>query len=101
MKNLLLLLSLLLGQPMFCQAQRLGDYLNNLVAPLDKTEITSGFLWDKGTNGFVEPAIYDGTLRDSVYLQPATFGFLYIQARNAYIGTNTNPLPSQTRTWIM
>jgi len=93
MKNILILLSILLGQPVFCQGQHLGDVLNNLVAPLDKTEITSNFLWDKGVNGFAEPAIFDGVLRDSVYLQPATFGFLYVQARNAFVGTGTNPLP--------
>jgi len=67
--------------------------LNNLVAPLDKTEIVSNFLWDKGTNGFAEPAIFDGIQRDSVYLQPFTFGFLYVQARNAYVGSGANPLP--------
>jgi hypothetical protein len=93
MKNILILLSILLGQPVFCQAQRLTDFLTNMVAPLDKTEITSGFVWDKGVNGFAEPAVFDGIIRDSVYLQPATFGFLYVQARNGYVGTGTNPLP--------
>ena len=67
--------------------------LSHLVASLDKDEVTSNFLWDKGTNGFVEPALFDGILRDSVYLQPLTFGFLYVQARNAYVGTGANPLP--------
>ncbi|MDO8365482.1 MAG: hypothetical protein Q7T20_01710 [Saprospiraceae bacterium] len=94
MKNILFLLSLLLGQPTFCQAQRLGDFLSNVVAPLDKIEITSDLLWDKGLNGFAEPAIFDGLLRDSVYMQPATFGFLYMQARNAFVGAGTNPLPT-------
>ncbi len=93
MKNIFILLSILLGQPMFCQAQRLGDFLNNLVAPLDKTEITSNFLWDQGLNGFAEPVIFDGIIRDSICLQPTTFGFLYVQARNAYVGTGPNPLP--------
>ena len=93
MKNILFLLSILLGQPMLCQAQRLGGFLGNLVAPLDKTEISSGFLWDKGLNGFAEPALFDGILRDSICLQPATFGFLYAQARNAFVGTGVNPLP--------
>lgn len=93
MKNTLFLLSILLGPPMFCQAQRLDDFLSNMVAALDKTEITSNFLWDKGLNGLAEPAIFDGVLRDSVYLQPATFGFLYMQARNAFVGVGTNPLP--------
>ncbi len=93
MKNILFLLSILLGQPLFCHAQRLGDFLGNLVAPLDKTEISSNFLWDKGLNGLAEPAIFDGILRDSLVLQPETFGFLYAQARNAFVGTGINPLP--------
>lgn len=93
MKNIFFLLSILLGQVVYCQAQRLGDFLTNLVAPLDKTEISSGFLWDKGTNGLAEPAVFDGILRDSVYLQPQTFGFLYVQARNAFVGSGANPLP--------
>ncbi|MBX2889504.1 MAG: hypothetical protein KF734_01130 [Saprospiraceae bacterium] len=93
MKINLFLLSALLGLPLFCQSQRLGEFLTNMVAPLDKSEITSGFLWDKGLNGLAEPAIFDGTRRDSAYLQPATFGFLYIQARNAYVGSGANPLP--------
>ncbi|MBX2889508.1 MAG: hypothetical protein KF734_01150 [Saprospiraceae bacterium] len=87
------MLSILLGQPFFCQAQRLGEFLTNMVAPLDKAKINSNFLWDKGLNGLAEPAIFDGVFRDSVCLQPATFGFLYVQARNAYVGTGTNPLP--------
>lgn len=73
MKIILLLLSILLGQPILCQAQRLGDFLTNMVAPLDKTEITSDFLWDKGLNGLAEPAIFDGIIRDSVCLQPTVF----------------------------
>ena len=60
MKNILFLLSILLGQTMYGQTQRLGDALNHLVDPLDKTQINSGYLWDKGTNGFGEPAIFDG-----------------------------------------
>ena len=94
MKYIFFLLSFLLGQPMFCQAQRLGDFLTTMVAPLDKTEITSNFLWDKGLNGFAEPALFDGILRDSLCLQPSAFGFLYTQARNAFVGTGTNTLPS-------
>jgi len=93
MKNILFLLSILLGQPMLCQAQRLGDFLANMVAPLDKTEITSDFLWDKGLNGFAEPAMFDGIIRDSICIQPTAFGFLYVQARNAFVGTGVNPLP--------
>ncbi|MCW5923525.1 MAG: hypothetical protein KIS77_14370 [Saprospiraceae bacterium] len=72
---------------------RLPEVLNHLTAPLNKTEIVSNFLWDKGLNGLAEPAIFDGIMRDSVYLQPATFGFLYAQARNAYAGMGANPLP--------
>jgi hypothetical protein len=94
MKNIFFMLSFLLGQPMFCQAQRLGDFLTNMVAPLDKTEISSNFLWDKGLNGLAEPAIFDGIIRDSVCLQPIAFGFLYVQARNAFVGTGANALPS-------
>ncbi|MFN0216150.1 MAG: hypothetical protein ACKVT2_17975, partial [Saprospiraceae bacterium] len=93
MKNILFLLSILLGQPFFCHSQRLGDFLTNMVAPLDKTEITSNFLWDKGLNGFAEPALFDGILRDSICIQPTAFGFLYAQARNAFVGTGVNPLP--------
>ena len=93
MKNILFLLSILLVQPFFCQAQRLGNFLSNMVAPLDKTEITSDFLWDKGLNGFAEPAIFDGIIRDSICIQPTAFGFLYVQARNAFVGTGVNPLP--------
>jgi len=93
MENILFLLSILLVQPFFCQAQRLGDFLTNMVAPLDKTEITSDFLWDKGLNGFAEPALFDGILRDSICIQPTAFGFLYVQARNAFVGTGVNPLP--------
>gem|GEM_PF-2182442 len=78
---------------LFCQAQGLGDFPSNLVAPLDKSEITSDFLWDKGLNGLAEPAIFDGIIRDSVYFQPIAFGFLYVQARNAFVGTGANPLP--------
>ena len=78
MKNILFLLSILLVQPFFCQAQRLGDFLTNMVAPLDKTEITSDFLWDKGLNGFAEPALFDGIIRDSICIQPTAFGFLYV-----------------------
>lgn len=70
MKNILIMLSILLGQPVLCQAQRLGEFLTNMVSPLDKTEITSNFLWDKGLNGLAEPAMFDGIIRDSVYLQP-------------------------------
>ena len=93
MKNIFFMLSFLLGQPMFCQAQRLGDFLTNMVAPLDKTEISSNFLWDKGLNGLAEPAIFDGIIRDSFCIQPTAFGFLYAQARNAFVGTGANPLP--------
>ena len=97
MENILFLLSILLVQPFFCQAQRLGDFLTNMVAPLDKTEITSDFLWDKGLNGFAEPALFDGIIRDSVCFQPTAFGFLYTQARNAFVGTGANPLPHPDR----
>lgn len=93
MKNILFLLSILLGQTMYGQTQRLGDALNHLVDPLDKTQINSGYLWDKGTNGFGEPAVFDGVLYDSAYLQPLTFGFLYVQARNSFVGNGTNLLP--------
>jgi hypothetical protein len=36
-------------------------------------------------NGLADPLLFDGTRRDSVYLQPATFGLLFTQARNSSV----------------
>jgi len=71
----------------------LSQTLEHLVAPLDKTDVSSGFLWDKGLSGLAEPGIFDGIRRDSIYLQPMTFGLLYTQAQRSYVGTAGNPLP--------
>ena len=89
-KSIIILFGMLIAFSSQTQTGGLPDYLSNLVAPLDKSEIESEYLWDKGLNGFAEPAIFDGILRDSVYVQPITFGFLYTQARNSYVGTGNN-----------
>ena len=86
MKNrLLFLMAMFMAQALHAQNDNLVSYLHHLVDSLDKSEVNSNFLWDKGTNGFAEPAIYDGALRDSVYLQPSAFGFLYVQASCIFV----------------
>ena len=78
-------MAMFMAQALHAQNDNLVGYLHHLVDSLDKSEVNSNFLWDKGTNGFAELAIYDGALRDSVYLQPSAFGFLYVQASCIFV----------------
>ncbi|HEX8428399.1 hypothetical protein [Hymenobacter sp.] len=90
------LLALLLGRPVALRAQALTDdtrqQLDYLFAPLDKTQVPTGFLIEYGLPlAPLDP--FNGTLTDSSLTNPAGFRFLYASAYSAR-ASGSNPLPT-------
>ncbi|MGI4759090.1 MAG: T9SS type A sorting domain-containing protein [Janthinobacterium lividum] len=96
LKKAALLLLATLGMRV-AQAQTAPDatrqYLDNLVAPLDKSQVPTGFLVEYGVP-LVPLDVFNGTLTDSSRTNPDGFRFIYATAYSAWLGSGANPLPS-------
>jgi hypothetical protein len=66
----------------FVHAQTLPQKIQNLYAPLDKTLVPSGYLFDLAVP-LANPSQYDGTLNDSNYVDINVFGMIYGEMRNS------------------
>ncbi len=69
------------------------QYLDNLVAPLDKTQVPTGFLAEYAVP-LVPLDVFNGTLTDSSRTNPDGFRFIYTTVYSAWLGSGNNPLPS-------
>lgn len=93
MKNFLLVpLMALVASPCFAQNQTLPEKLNYLCAPLDKSQVQTGYLYDLSWS-FANPADYRGVLTDSNYVSPDVFGMLYGAMRGSRVSTSGLPSP--------
>lgn len=97
MKNLyslLLLLALLLPTRLLAQGlvDDMGSQIQYLFAPVDKSQVPTGFLMDYGLP-LLPLDVFNGTLTDSSRTNPAGFRFLYgtVYSSRVY---GANPLPT-------
>jgi hypothetical protein len=70
----------------------IGKQLKYLVQPLDKNQIPTGFLVEQGTI-FWDMAYFNGVLSDNNFFVPNMWRTAYVQFRESYCGTGSNPLP--------
>lgn len=89
------LFAVLLAGLCHAQNQTLPQQLSNLYAPLDKSQLATGYLYDLSVP-MVEPLRYAGVLNDSNYTDINTFGMVYGEMLNAQtlFATSTLPTPS-------
>jgi len=64
-----------------------------LYAPLDKTQVPSGYLFDLAVP-IADPLQYAGALNDSNYVDINVFGMLYGEMRNSEVNGSNNLPPS-------
>jgi len=77
----------------FLHAQTLPQKIQNLYAPLDKTQVPSGYLFDLAVP-IADPLQYAGALNDSNYVDINVFGMLYGEMRNSEVNGSNNLPPS-------
>lgn len=73
------------------QDRPLPEKLRHLYAPLDKTRVPTGYLWDQSLC-LASPGNYQGQL-DTFYANPDVFGMFYGALRNSYVGKPDGNLP--------
>jgi hypothetical protein len=100
MRRIFLLAALIawLGNSLYAQnngpAKSLDAMTKDIVAPLDKTEITTGILLQQAPF-FVQPALFDGTmLNDQNIMDAGRFGKLFGQLRAASLEKPVLPEPT-------
>ncbi len=76
----------------FAQTQSLPQQLQNLYAPLDKSQVQTGYLINLGVP-LADPLRYRGVLNDSNYTDINTFAMLYGELRSGWTQAG-NGLPS-------
>jgi hypothetical protein len=76
----------------FAQTQSLPQQLQNLYAPLDKSQVPTGFLYDLSWS-FASPSDYRGVLTDSNFVSPDVFGMLFGTMRGSMVDTAGLPSP--------
>jgi len=94
--GVLLLCATLSGHPAQAQTAQpdaAQQYLDNLVAPLDKAQVPTGLLAEYAMP-LVPLDVFNGTLTDSSRTNPDGFRFIYTTAYSAWLGSGNNPLPT-------
>ncbi|MFN0174270.1 MAG: hypothetical protein ACKVU0_06455 [Saprospiraceae bacterium] len=91
-KSLLVPLLALVASLCFAQNQTLPEKLNYLYAPLDKSQVPTGYLYDLSWS-FANPSDYRGVLTDSNFVSPDVFGMLYGAMRGSMVDTEGLPSP--------
>ena len=76
----------------FAQVQTLPQQLQDLYAPLDKSQVQTGYLINLGVP-LADPLRYRGVLNDSNHTDINTFGMLYGELRSGWT-SGGNGLPS-------
>ncbi len=74
---------------------RITQKLAHLCAPLDKTQVPTGYLYNLAMP-LVEPLAYRGDINDSNAVDINVFGMLYGNMQQSKTGTNGSTLPSYT-----
>jgi hypothetical protein len=93
MKKLLLVpLMALVASLCLAQNQTLPQKLQHLYAPLNKSQVPTGFLYDLSWS-FVSPSDYRGVLTDYNYVTTDVFGMLYGAMRGSMVDTTGLPSP--------
>lgn len=80
--------------PNLCKAQdtsTVDKLLTYIIAPLDKSQISTGFLAEKGTI-FLGMNTFNGTLTDDNIFVTNLWRLMYVQLQQSYVGSGTNPL---------
>jgi hypothetical protein len=77
----------------FLQAQQtLPQRLQHFYAPLDKSQVPTGFLYDLSWS-FASPSDYRGVLTDSNFVSPDVFGMLFGAMRGSMVDSVGLPSP--------
>jgi hypothetical protein len=66
--------------------------LTYIIAPLDKSQITTQYLAEKGTI-FLGMNTFNGTLTDDNVFVTNLWRMMYIQLQQSFVGSGSNPLP--------
>jgi hypothetical protein len=66
--------------------------LTYIIAPLDKSQITTQYLAEKGTI-FLGMNTFNGTLTDDNVFVTNLWRMMYVQLQQSYVGSSSNPLP--------
>jgi len=95
MKKLLLVpLMALVASLCLAQNESLPQKLQHFFAPLDKSQVPSGYLYDQSWS-FAAPSDFRGSLTDSNFVSTDVFGMLYGALRGSCVSNSPNlPAPS-------
>jgi hypothetical protein len=66
--------------------------LTYILAPLNKSQIPTGYLAEKGTI-FLGMNTFNGTLSDDNVFVTNLWRMMYVQLQQSYVGSGGNPLP--------
>jgi hypothetical protein len=66
--------------------------LTYIIAPLNKSQIPTGYLAEKGTI-FLGMNTFNGTLTDDNVFVTNLWRMMYVQLQQSYVGSGGNPLP--------